>query len=287
MVKAQLSLIIVIVAVALVVALILSNLYSNNQTGKLQTPTPTIEPIIDAHITDFYSNGSSTAGGFSWHYFFVIEVQNNGTAALDLSLTFQSTHPYNTTTEIGLYNFTDQKTTGHVMMKQPYSIGQLGMGQSKIIYGYIADNLDGTYARIRGYDFIATLSFGDTVLDQASIAIADFTLPSAKIAEITAITGFYPIGGVAIYVPFKVTIVNTGLQEIYGSSVLIENVPTGSVAKGTYNDVFHIPIIRQNQTYQKVMGVAVDVRYYQEAKNLQYSFTLILNEIVLDTKLSS
>ena len=51
-------------------------------------------------------------------------------------------------------------------MGQPCFLEPIDPGQTKLLYGYIHNNMD-DYYRIRGYAFDVTLRIGDIVLDQA------------------------------------------------------------------------------------------------------------------------
>jgi len=104
--KIRLS-IVISIAVVLVFVLILSSFFNNPQTSNMQTPTPTVKPITDVHITKFHFTNFFSAEGMSWNCGFVIEVTNNETDAIDnLTLVFSTTSPYNISRTIRFYNNT-------------------------------------------------------------------------------------------------------------------------------------------------------------------------------------
>ncbi len=178
--KIRIALIISIVTVLLFSPIIISSIFNNSQTSNMQTPTPTTKPITNVHITNFYFEQFFPAEGLSWHCGFVIEVTNNETQRADeLSLTFDTQSPYSMNRTVGFYNNTLQTTIlpqKYVDMEQPCFLGPLDQGETKVLHGYIKNNLGDSY-RVRGYDFVVELRNGDTVLDQATIMIPGPTLP--------------------------------------------------------------------------------------------------------------
>jgi hypothetical protein len=168
--KIRLS-IVVSIAVLLVFVLILSSLFNNPQNGNIQTPTPTMKPITNVHITDFHFTNFFPAEGLSWHAGFIIEITNNETQRVDnLTLTFVSESPYNMTRTIRFFNNTYPSDQGYVEMGQPWFLSPLQQGEAKVLQGAALNNMDDSY-KIRGYALNVTLRNGDTVLDQATIMI--------------------------------------------------------------------------------------------------------------------
>jgi hypothetical protein len=126
-----------------------------------------MKPITNIHITNFHFTNFFPAEGLSWHAGFIIEITNNETERADnLTLTFVSESPYNMNRTVGFYNNTAPLNYRFVEMGQPCFLEPIEQGQTKLLYGYIQDNMD-DYYRIRGYAFNVTLKIGDTVLDQA------------------------------------------------------------------------------------------------------------------------
>jgi hypothetical protein len=168
--KIRLS-IVVSIAVVLVFVLIPSSLFNNPQTSDIQTPTPTMKPITNVHITDFHFTGFFPAEGLSWHAGFIIEITNNETERVDnLTLTFVSESPYNMNRTIRFFNNDNPSDQGYVEMGQPWFLSPLQQGEAKVLHGAALDNMDDSY-KIRGYALDVTLRNGDAVLDQAVIDI--------------------------------------------------------------------------------------------------------------------
>ena len=168
--KIRLS-IVISIAVVLVFVLILSSLFNNPQTSNIQTPTPSMKPISNVHITNFHFTGFFPAEGLSWHAGFIIEVTNNETQRVDnLTLTFVSESPYNMTRTIRFYNNANPADQGFIEMGQPWFLSPSQQGEVKELHGAALNNMDDSY-KIRGYALNVTLRIGDTVLDQATIMI--------------------------------------------------------------------------------------------------------------------
>jgi len=175
--KIRLVTIITVVATFVLVLAIIFNSGFNNPQNNEQTPTPTMKPIADVHISNFQFTKFFAAEGLSWHAGFIIEVTNSETARMDnLTLTFVSESPYDIIRTVGFYNNVGPSNQRYVAMGQPCLLDTLEQGETKVLSGYIQNNMGDSY-RIRGYDFVVTLKIGDTVLDQATTMIPGPTYP--------------------------------------------------------------------------------------------------------------
>ena len=154
------------ILIILAIAFVLSSVFNNLQTSNQQIPTPTAKPITKVNITNFHFTNFFPAEGLSWNAGFVLEVTNNETQRVEnLTLTFKSESPYSMNRTVGFYNNTAPLNYRFVEMGQQCFLEPIENGQTKLLYGYIQDNMD-DYYRIRGYAFDVKLRIGDIVLDQ-------------------------------------------------------------------------------------------------------------------------
>jgi len=173
--KPTITVVIAVTIVVIVIAIASSALFNpQNSNQPTIIPIPTIKPITDVYITDFYFDKFFPAEGLCWHAGFVIEITNNETQSVDeLTLAFSTYSPYNITRTVGFYNNSLQITIlpqKYVEMGQPCLLGSLEVGETKTLHGYIHNNLADNY-KVRGYDFDVKLRINDIVLDTATIMI--------------------------------------------------------------------------------------------------------------------
>ena len=151
--KKRIAIVLSIMTVLLFSIVFFSYGINKDETSHQQTPTPTVKPITNVHITDFHFTNFFPAEGMSWHAGFIIEVTNNETETVDrLTLTFNSESPYNMTRTIGFYNNTSLPNQKYVTIGQSCPLGPLQKGETKLLYGYVQNNF-GDYYKIRGLRF--------------------------------------------------------------------------------------------------------------------------------------
>ena len=118
--------------------------------------------------------------------------------------------------------------------------------------------------------------------------LSEITNLTASRAEITQIienkgTG-QAVVGVATEIVFYVNVTNTGLQDINGSTITVQNIGTNILPQGKYSGVTPVPLLSPNETTRTFVVVVMGISQFEEASSLAYSLILNFNGTILDQK---
>jgi hypothetical protein len=131
-------------------------------------------------------------------------------------------------------------------------------------------------------DEIANLNSQVSNLTSQLTQIINLTAPRAVITAITESTDNGPVGTMFI-MTFYVNVTNTGLKDINGSTLTVQNIATDGVGL-KYASSRAVPLLHPYENRRVICEIDVDLRQVDEASSLKYIVTLNLNGTTLDTK---
>jgi hypothetical protein len=189
--RRNLLLILLVLLCVIVLTVGLLEYFSNAPNDSINTPNPSptlFEPSkpISVIITKFEETGHDNAYniGVSWNYHFTVVYRNNGSEDInDLTIKFDTSSPESIYNSIDPNNIcrlrwisnesehSDTFGQGAIFdIGTQFSLGTIKSGEEKIFYGIIHDDLADN-AKIRQYEFTATLQSNAILLDKATIVL--------------------------------------------------------------------------------------------------------------------
>jgi hypothetical protein len=134
-------------------------------------------------------------------------------------------------------------------------------------------------------DEIANLTSQISNLNNRLSEITNLTAPRAEITQIIENKGTgQAVVGVATEIVFYVNVTNTGLQDINGSTIIVQNIGTNTLPQGKYSGAGPVPLLSPNGTTRTFVVVVMGISQFEEASSLAYFLVLNFNGTVLDQK---